>query len=314
MRFRVTLLLAVVLVLSLTPLGGARTQAAQPDTPPTEAVASEGEAGRLRFVHAAEGAPRMGIDLSAPGGGLIGMWVVEPGTTTDLEPDVPLVPGTYSMTILPPTGGATSGEGEITTFDVPVAAGYTTVVTAYADQHGRLLFIMDTPEGEITHQPLFAGTLVVEHDVDGGPTVDVVVWVLEQERRTFEMGRLVPGGMLDDELEAGPHTLLLYVAGDVVGRTGFFVVDDETTVIRVSEVLEPDHGAPAPAPSEAPTTAPTEAGSPSTFPRPERIDTGRGGGSNWTPILLGAFALLAVGGAAGFALAHRTRTPGRPGA
>lgn len=313
MRFRVTLLLAAVLVLGPIPLAGARTEAAQPDAPPTEAVASEAETGRLRFVHAAEGAPRMGIDLSAPGGGLIGMWVVEPGTTTDLEPDVPLVPGTYSMTILPPTGGATSGEGEITTFDVPVAAGYTTVVTAYADQHGRLLFVMDTPEGEITHQPLFAGTLIVEHDVDGGPTVDVVVWVLEQERRAVEMGRLVPGGTVDDELEAGPHTLLLYAAGDVVGRTGFFVVDDETTVIRVSEVLEPGHGASAPARSEAPTTA-TEAGSPSTFPRPERIDTGRGGGTNWRPILLGAFGMLVVGGAAGFAVAHRMRATGRPGA
>jgi hypothetical protein len=310
MRFHITVLLVALLCLAQVGAARAQTEVAEPTAAASGSPTAAPATGRVQFVHDAEGTPAIDVELVDPRSGRIGTWRAAPGSTTELDPDVPLVPRTYRMRVLPTVGFGPEGPQPWTTFDVPVAAGFTTVVTAYADQHGRPLFILDTPGGEVVVRPRFAGTLVVEHDVDGGPTLDVVVWELELQDRAIDMGRLTPGGAVRDEVEAGPHIVLLYADGAEVARVDTFVVDDQTTTLRVSEMLGPTAGGgPLPRPA-TPTSAPSA--SPSAFPRPERIDTGAGGTADWAPWLLGAVvAGAAIAG--GFAFAAARRRAPRPG-
>lgn len=304
MRRHLALLLAAVLSLGLIAAAPATHGASEQPSgaPPSEVPSSDAPAseapseatGRLQFAHAAEGAPPLRAELRSPGGDALGSWSAAQGATVDIVPSVPLVPGTYGMTVRAGEGGAT-----LATFDVPVAAGFTTVVTAYADQVGRLLFILDTPDGEQTIRPVFEGGVIVEHDIDGGPTVSVVLWVLTYEDRARTLGTVEPGETLEATVEAGPHVLLLYEDGDELGRTDIFVVDDETTVVRVSDILV----GPRPLPSDTPAAGDSSTGD---VPRPTRIDTGAGGAAERSApppaalvaaaTLLGMGALLRRGG------------------
>jgi hypothetical protein len=294
--FTATVLVVLLLSAAVTAQAADATAASTSEAAPTE-QATEPEPGDLRFVHDAEGAPALGVELAAPDGAALGTWVVEPRTAVNLGADDPLLPGTYPLTV-------TSRDGtEIVSFDVAVSSGFTTVVTAYADQHGRLLFAVLTADGEEWIRPVFEGTLVVRYDLDDGPTVEVVVWPLEREDKAFPLGRLAPGDTLDATLEAGPHTLLLYVDDQEVGRTAVFVVDDETTVVRVSEILEEAQHSPA----TTPGGATDDQSSGVDFPVPERVETGRTSDGTWPPATIAALTVFALFGALAYALGRTTR-------
>jgi hypothetical protein len=254
---------------------------------------TEPEPGDLQFVHDAEGAPALRVELS---GGALGSWEVQPGTTVSLDTDPPLQPNTYALTV------RALDRTHIATWDVRVSSGFTTVVTAYADQHGRLLFIVEGPDGEETIRPVFEGTLVVEYDLDDGPTVTVVVWPLEREDKALSLGPLAPGETFDEILEAGPHTLLLYADEEELARTGIFIVDDETTVVRVSELLDV-----APRSQAVPPAGTDDRSSGVDFPVPDRVETGRTGGTAWSPFAIATFTAVALIAALTYGLGRRTR-------
>jgi hypothetical protein len=291
------LVVAFLTALLLGTAGTARAEDVTNDATPSEASATEQatepEPGELRFVHDAEGAPALRVELD---GGALGSWVVQPGTTVALDTGVPLQPDTYSLTVRARDGT------HIATWDVPVSAGFTTIVTAYADQHGRLLFIVQTPDGEETIRPIFEGTLVVEYDLDDGPTVKVVVWPVEREDKALSLGRLATGATLDEILEAGPHTLLLYADDEELARTAIFVVDDQTTVVRVSDLLDE-----APSGQTVPPAGTDDESSGVDFPVPERVETGRTGEATWPPIAIAALTAAAILAAFVYALGRRTR-------
>lgn len=102
------------------------------------------------------------------------------------------------------------------------------------------------------------GTLVFEHDIEGGPAMEVVVLPFEQESEAVSLGEAVLGEIIEAELPVGTHTTLL-VAGEAVGSGTFTIEADEQTLIDASELITPP-SPPSPSPPASPTPSPEPVG------------------------------------------------------
>jgi hypothetical protein len=239
------------------------------------AAAQEGEDATVTVVHDIE-------DLDPVAIAVDGTIAVESLAFGESAGPLPLEAGTYFVEVFDADG--TDGDALLEAELVLDAGVNYTVTATVVDGTPQLVVEDDSEEAE-------TGTLVVQHDVQGGPTVYLGVTPFvgtDDEADEIDLGALSFGEELEvPDLPVGTHLLTIYADAALtqpLGDAEFDIAAGETTTVTASSVL----GAPSPAPSPTATGIRT----------PDRVNTGAGGteGNGGTAALvLAGLAAAAVG-------------------